>query len=89
MPLKLTLGVLSYLATMGAIDLYYFILGYLVDVLISTIQISYLSNLQEAITKFIERKIAEINNFYRKLLNDDEQEMEKVSKIENNIFSNN
>jgi len=36
-PLKLTLGVLAYLATMGAIDLYYFILGYLVDVLISTI----------------------------------------------------
>jgi hypothetical protein len=36
-PLKLTLGVLAYLATMGAIDLYYFILGYLVDVGISII----------------------------------------------------
>lgn len=37
LPLKLTLGVMAYLATMGAIDLYYFILGYLVDVAISTI----------------------------------------------------
>lgn len=35
--MKVTIGVLAYLATMGAIDLYYFILGYLVDVAISTI----------------------------------------------------
>lgn len=53
LPLKLAIGVLAYLATMGAIDLYYFILGYLVDVAISTIEIAYLSQLQETITQFV------------------------------------
>lgn len=46
LPLKLTVGVMAYLGTMGAIDLYYFILGYLVDVGISIIEITYLSQLQ-------------------------------------------
>ena len=55
---------------MGAIDLYYFILGYLVDVGISIIEITYLSQLQEGITNFIERKIEEFNKFYYNLLND-------------------
>jgi len=50
LPFKITLGVLSYLATMGAIDLYYFILGYLVDVGIATIELIYLSGLQDMIT---------------------------------------
>ena len=36
-PMKLSVGVLAYLATMGAVDLYYFILGYLIDVGISSI----------------------------------------------------
>jgi hypothetical protein len=52
--MKVTVGVLAYLATMGAIDLYYFILGYLVDVAISTIEIAYLTQIQEKITKFVE-----------------------------------
>lgn len=56
LPLKVMLGVLSYLATMGAIDLYYFILGYLVDVGISIIEIAYLNQLQEKITNFVEEK---------------------------------
>lgn len=51
--LKVILGVLAYLATMGAIDLYYFILGYLVDVGISIIEITYLSQLQEGVTDYI------------------------------------
>ena len=55
-PLKITLGVLAYLATMGAIDLYYFILGYLVDVGISIIEITYLSQLQKSIKVYIEQK---------------------------------
>jgi hypothetical protein len=87
MPLKLTLGVLSYLATMGAIDLYYFILGYLVDVLLSTIEIAYLSNLQDVLTNFVERKSEELGRFYRNLLNDDEEEGEKVSKAENPLLA--
>jgi len=45
---------MGYLATMGAIDLYYFILGYLVDVAISTVEIAYLSQLQDKLTNFIE-----------------------------------
>jgi hypothetical protein len=53
-PLKITLAVMGYLATMGAIDLYYFILGYLVDVAISTVEIAYLSQLQDKLTNFIE-----------------------------------
>jgi hypothetical protein len=44
---------MAYLGTMGAIDLYYFILGYLVDVGISIIEITYLSQLQEGITNYI------------------------------------
>jgi histidine ammonia-lyase len=45
-PMKLSVGVLAYLATMGAVDLYYFMLGYLVDVGISTIERVYLSQIQ-------------------------------------------
>lgn len=45
-PMKLSVGVLAYLATMGAVDLYYFMLGYLVDVGISTIERVYLSLIQ-------------------------------------------
>ena len=56
-PLKITLGILSYLATMGAIDLYYFILGYVIDVAIATIETAYLSQLQSKITAFIEQKM--------------------------------
>ena len=52
-PLKLTFGVLAYLATMGAIDLYYFILGYLVDVGISLIEITYLSQLQKSLKDYL------------------------------------
>jgi len=52
-PLKLTFGVLAYLATMGAIDLYYFILGYLVDVGISLIEITYLSQLQTSLKDYL------------------------------------
>ena len=52
-PLKLTFGVLAYLATMGAIDLYMFILGYLIDVGISIIEITYLSQLQKSIKDYI------------------------------------
>jgi len=55
-PMKLSVGVLAYLATMGAIDLYYFMLGYLVDVGISTIERAYLSLIQEKISKFVEEK---------------------------------
>jgi hypothetical protein len=74
MSFKLTLGVLAYLATMGAIDLYYFILGYLVDVGISIIEITYLSQLQKSIKDYIEQKNEEINKFIAKIYNDEEDD---------------
>jgi len=44
--MKVSVGVLAYLATMGAADLSSFILSYLVDVAISTIEIAYLTQIQ-------------------------------------------
>ena len=77
--MKLSVGVLAYLATMGAIDLYYFMLGYLVDVGISTIERAYLSLIQEKISKIVEEKNEELHKFYLNLLNDEEEEQEKKS----------
>lgn len=81
LPLKISLGVLSYLATMGAIDLYYFILGYLVDVGISIIEIAYLNQLQEKMTAFIEEKSKKIERSIEAFRNN-EEEVEKKSKVE-------
>ena len=88
--LKISIGVLAYLATMGAIDLYYFVLGYLVDVAISTIEIAYLTQIQQRLTAFVEEKNEELHRFYLNLLNeDDEEELEKKSLGDNSLLNNN
>ena len=86
--MKVTVGVIAYLASMGASDLSAFIMGYLIDVAISTIEIAYLTQIQEKITKFVEEKNEEMHKLYLALLNDEEEEADKNNAVDSSLLNN-